>query len=529
MSGFLPSMVYSDGIRKHRQIQFGGYDHRIGQGDGSIWDMKNMSSELYPVISPRRGRYTVGTLTQPNGLFCRDGMYWVDGVGFYRNGVRLGNVQNSKKIFAAIGSYILMFPDGRFYDTDTGKFGYLASKIENKSVVLQNGTYAGEEAAANTIYAKGMAWNEYFREGDGIFISGCVNHPENNKSVIIREIDGEYLRFYENTFVISEGGDTETILLERSIPEMDFVIESENRIWGCKGDTVYASKLGDPFNFNVFDGLSTDSFAVDVGSAGDFTGAIRFLGYPCFFKEDNIYKVYGDKPSNFQLMGAATLGVADGSGKSLAVAGEVLFYLSRAGIAAYSGGIPRIISAPFGLERYRNAVAGSDGVKYYVSMQNSRGTYEMFVYDTEKAMWHKEDETQAMDFGWDQALYFLRADGTILAVGDERNIPAGAVYEGIPESMVEFGDFTEDDPNKKGVVKLQMRCELDADAEVTIFMQFDSSGVWEPVKTLTTTVKRSFYIPILPRRCDHFKIKMEAKGGWRLYSLVRESYSGSEM
>ena len=91
------------------------------------------------------------------------------------------------------------------------------------------------------------------------------------------------------------------------------------RIWtlfvrmktGCgaaKGDTVYASKLGDPFNWNVFDGLSTDSYAVDVGSAGDFTACCSYLGYPCMFKEEHIYKVYGDKPSNFQVMGSASWG-----------------------------------------------------------------------------------------------------------------------------------------------------------------------------------------------------------------------------
>ena len=67
------------------------------------------------------------------------------------------------------------------------------------------------------------------------------------------------------------------------MPELDFLCENENRLWGCKGDTIYASKLGDPFNWNVFDGVSTDSYAVDVGSAGDFTGCFAYRGYPVFF------------------------------------------------------------------------------------------------------------------------------------------------------------------------------------------------------------------------------------------------------
>ena len=49
------------------------------------------------------------------------------------------------------------------------------------------------------------------------------------------------------------------------------------------------------------------------------------------------------------------------------------------------------------------------------------------------------------------------------------------------------------------------------------------------MKKLTAAAKRSYYLSTLPRRCDHFKIKLEGTGVWRLYSLVRESYIGSEL
>ena len=60
-------------------------------------------------------------------------------------------------------------------------------------------------------------------------------------------------------------------------------------------------------------------------------------------------------------------------------------------------------------------------------------------------------------------------------------------------------------------------------------MRFDSDGEWKDVSTLSATVKRSFYLPIIPRRSDHFQIKITGTGQWKLYSLVRESYSGSEL
>ena len=309
---------------------------------------------------------------------------------------------------------------------------------------------------------------------------------------------------------------------------MDFLCENENRLWGCKGDTIYASKLGDPFNWNVFDGLSTDSYAVDVGSAGDFTACVSYLGYPVFFKEENIYKVYGDRPSNFQVMGSASLGVEKGSHLSPAIAGEVLFYLSRAGVVSYSGGIPQIISAPFGTERYKNAVGGSDGVKYYVSMEHD-GEFTLFVYDTRYGLWHKEDHLQAIGFGWDQDLYFLSSDGTLWLNGNAREVPEDAVSEGAVESAAEFADFVENSPNKKGTGKIQLRAELNAGATLKIEIQFDSDGSWELVSQLETAVKRSFYLPIIPRRSDHYRLKLTGSGDWKIYSMVRENYIGSEL
>lgn len=527
MSG-LPNMVNADGIKKHKQVKFGGYDHNLHAQDGELWDMKNMSSDLYPLLSPRRRRWLLRTLAKPNGFYAKDGLYWVDGTNFYADGVLRGTVEDSRKTFAGIGAYIIILPDKKAYDRLEQKFMDMEAKWSG-SAKLQDGTYAGEDAKANTIYKAGAAWENTFRVGDAVTISGATHHEENNKTAVIREIEGDYLRFYENTFTIAEGGETENMTLARTVPELDYICENENRLWGCKGDTIHCSKLGDPFNWNVFDGVATDSFAVDVGSAGDFTACCSYLGYPCFFKEENIYKVYGDKPSNFQVMGSASLGVEGGSGRSLAIAGEVLFYLARTGIVAYSGGIPQSVAAPFGTERYKNAVAGSDGTKYYVSMQGTDGGWTLFAYDTRTNLWHKEDALEAVGFGWNGELHCLDATGQMWVNGNARSAPEGATREAPVESMVEFGDFVEDDPNKKGTAKLQVRMELDAGAAVEVWMQFDTDGEWRKVATLQATVKRSFYLPIIPRRSDHFKIKFNGTGGWRLYSLVRESYSGSEL
>lgn len=324
--GILPSIRYGSGIGKYGDVKWGGYMHTAPAGDGDIYDMQNMSSDRFPLLTPRKKRYQIATLTKPNGMYCHDGIYYVDGTSFYADGVVKATVTDTQKTFTSLGDQVIILPDKIAYNVKTGAVKSIDSAAENISAMIQDGTYAGEEAEANTIYAN-VTWSDYFATGDAVEISGAEIHPENNRSLIVREIDGNYLRFYENSFTIDEGGDSEVLTLRRTMPDIEFICENSNRLWGCKGDTIYASKLGDPFNWNVFDGLTTDSYAVEVGSAGDFTGCYSYLGYPCFFKEESIYKVYGDRPSNYQVMGSASLGTEKGSGKSFGIAGETLFTL----------------------------------------------------------------------------------------------------------------------------------------------------------------------------------------------------------
>ena len=40
MGNNLPYMPHTDGLAQFRLSQFGGYDHRIGAQNGTIWDME---------------------------------------------------------------------------------------------------------------------------------------------------------------------------------------------------------------------------------------------------------------------------------------------------------------------------------------------------------------------------------------------------------------------------------------------------------------------------------------------------------
>ena len=532
----LPAVQYADGIRQGKQDQFKGLNHNLGAKDGELWDMRNLTSDYYPLLATRAPRLLYKTLTAPGGLFSWEKLCWVDGTAFYYDGEQKGTVTAGEKTFAALGAYVVIFPDKAYYNTLTGEFGSLESTWSGPSITFTNGKLYDEDADANCIQASGVRWEDYFKAGDAVTISGCTKHPENNKTPIIREIDGDKLYFYEFAFTLDgEDGttpytETGTLTISRTVPDLKFVCENENRLWGCDDTTIYASKLGDIFNWNVFDGLATDSYSVDTGSAGNFTACISYMGYPIFFKEDHIYKVYGSIPTNFEVMGSATLGVAAGSAASLAVAGEVLFYLSRAGIMAYSGGIPQPVGAAFGVDQFRDAAAGSDGLKYYVSMQDQDGEWRLNVYDTQRGLWHIEDETHATHFARaDGNLYMLSEDGKIWIVGRVQDPPEGTTPEGTFAWMAEFADWYDDTPQKKGISKFLVRLEVDEGAEVKIYARYDSLGDWDLVDQLEANVKRSYILPIVPRRADHYRLKFEGTGGCRIYSLAREFYEGSAL
>lgn len=531
----LPSMTYSNGMSTATQTAFGGLNHSLGAGDGELYQMENLTGAHMPLLASRPPRWKLRTLTQPGGIFAREKLCWVEGERFVYDGEERGTVTPGEKSFAALGDYVLIWPDKAYYNTRTETFGSLEARWTGSGVCFQNGTIYEQEAAANTIQVEGVVWEDYFRKGDAVTISGCTTHEENNKSLIIRDVQGDKLVFYEYSFALDgEKGDqayTEQgeVVITRTLPELDFVCENENRVWGCKGNTIYASKLGDPFNFNVFDGLATDSYAVDTGSAGIFTGCVSYLGYPIFFKENHIYKVYGSMPSNFQIMGTSTLGVMEGCQGSLAVAGEVLFFLSRVGVMAYSGGIPQYISAPLGTERLYQGAAGTDGLRYYLSACTQAGAWSLLVYDTRTKLWHREDDTQATHFALSEGnLHLLNPSGDIWLVGDVANPPEEAQKEGPVAWTAEFADFTDGSPDKKGIARLHIRLEVEEGGQVQAWVQVDSDGTWRPVgQPIGQTPKRSFQLPMVIRRGDHYRLKLTGTGGCRIYSITRERYSGS--
>lgn len=508
----LPFLNVATQNAKKYVVSFNGINYGEAYTDGDFSDSKNVSTAKYPCVSPRFGRTEMGVYTAPTTIHTKDGLMVIDGTNAIYNGTVVGNVTVGRKQMATVGNYIIIFPDKAYYNVETKEFGSM------ESVVVANGLVFTD----HTITTTGAAFP--FREGDAITISGCSVHPENNKTleeaIIIRGVDDKTLTFYENSF--TAGTETGTITLKRDVPDLDFICESNYRLWGTKGDTIYSSKFMDPLNFNVFDGLVSDSYAISVGSDGEFTGCVPFSSHICFFKENTLHKLYGSKPSNFQLVTSQVYGVQAGSERSICIINETLFYKGVGGVYAYTGGVPELVSSKFGVRKFSEACAATDGTRYYISMREG-SVWHVFVYDVQRNMWVREDNAHCVDMTFhDGSVYFLTADGHLLKVdgnADKSNV----------EWSVTFCPFNETINERKGYSKFHMRIELAAGSFLKVELKRDVDTDWQQIYSTHNEKARTISIPVIPARCDSVEIRLSGKGDHLLRTFVREFFTGSDV
>lgn len=549
-------------------MEFKGYNHNLYVEENQFYNMQNMTSSFYPVLSPRLPRGYVRQFTKPNGLMGKDKLCWVDGTTFYYDNTAYGTVADSKKQFVSMGAYVLIFPDKKYFNTATKEFGSLENTVVTIGTVTYTLTKADAvdygaytvSATAPTSPADGALWldisltpnalKQYsnysgvwtsipttyvkiaangigagFKKYDGVTISGSTNAMFNTDA-IIQAVDTNYIV----VIGILSATFTQSIALtvKRKVPDMEYLTESENRVWGCSSakHEIYSCKQGDPFNWNCFMGISTDSYAVTIGTDGDFTGAFTHLGYVLFFKEDVIHKIQGSQPSNYQVTNSKVRGVEKGSEGSLVIVNETLYYKSRNGICAYEGGLPASISDVLGSDKYINGVGGALGNKYYISMQDASNVWHLFVYDERKGLWHHEDNTHALCFtSVAGKLYYIdSANKMYLAEND-----GSVTNEDLFEWSAETGDIGVNSPDNKYVSKIQVRLTVETGASFRIALQYDSDNVWHEKYVISATTKKSIAIPIIPNRCDHMRIKFSGKGSCKVYSITKTVEMGSEI
>ena len=566
---------------------FGGYNHNLRIGAGEFYDMKNLTSSYYPVLSSRPNRGVYATPTTEHGalgIIAKDSLCYVEGGDFIINDTHVPmELSDEPKTLISMGAYVIIMPDKKWINTESkdGSKAFEHGNIEASVTTQSKVTYElctidGSKYDANssseepkdpenmelwidtsstphtlkqysstnktwisiaTTYIKISCSDanifDAFEVNDGVTIEDSDLPDLNGTTTIIWAKGSDYIVV---TGILDQVKYQDTpMTVTRRMPIMDFIIESENRLWGCRygvalnGEVVneiYASKLGDFKNWNCFAGVSTDSYAASLGTDGQFTGAITHLGYPLFFKENCVHKVYGNYPANYQIQTTTCRGVQKGCSKSLAIVNEVLYYKSRSAICAYDGSLPVEISSALGDVAYSDAVAGSIGNKYYISMLDAKGASHLFVYDTMRGMWHKEDNLRARDFCTCRGdLYFIDASlGTIKSIYGSEGKDNSMI-----QWMAETGIIGTDSPDRKYISRMDIRISMPVGSKVYVYIQYDSSGEWELLHTMVATSLKTFAIPVRPKRCDHLRLRIEGYGEAKIFSICKTITEGSDI
>lgn len=577
-----PTLKAPNGSREMLDT-FKGYNHNLRIGDGEFYEMQNMTSAHYPLLSPRGKRGVYASPEAPMGMIAKDGLCYVDGESLVVNGypVDMGLSAEPKQL-VSMGAYVVILPDKKYINTlDLTDFGSLdASFTTTADVTFELCTVDGEaypdatvadtepddpenmalwidtsstphslkkysatsgmwvSIASTYIKISSPGIGKAFAQYDGVTISGVVGESlqDLNATMVIWACGDDYIVVTGildavTTQTVDEG----TVTVDRKMPAVDFVTESGNRLWGCRygvannGEVVneiYACKLGDFKNWNCFIGLATDSYSASCGTDGPFTGAITHLGHPLFFKEHFVHKVYGNYPANFQLQDTALRGVQQGCDKSMAIVNEILYYKARHAVVAYDGSLPVEVSSAFGEERYSEAAAGAHGNKYYISMQDTNGGWHLMVYDTTKGLWHREDSLRADCFcSCRDELYAIDHNTRKIIT----MLGSGTQDKDRVKWMVQTGVIGTDMPDMKYVSRLVIRLSLEIGARVMLFAQYNSMGGWESLGTITGTDLRSFSLPVRPRRCDHLRLRIEGEGDAKIYSITKTIEQGSDI
>ena len=495
--------------------QFAGLDRRARIADGSCREMRNMCTDDAPCLSPRKGRRQLTEYDAATMLLHKDGKpLAVDGAVLRYDGAPVGTVAAGRKRTAVMNDWVFLWPDKAAFNTATGEFcgmeiqtGALAVKFTNNTIVRTDGG----------------SWP--FKTGDGVTISGCAQEY-NNRTAVVQAVDGSTLTFYDNVFQYGElGSETNqnthewnesAVTFSRTVPDLDFVCEKDNRLWGVYGNHICCSKLGDGFNWNVFNGLATDAFDTGVGSDGKFTGIAGFASYVLAFKEHCVHKIYGTKPTNFTVNTSYISGVQDGCADTLCIHNNVLYYLSRDGVMAYGGGTPEPVGEQLNCT-YERACAGIHGGKYCLSGVNPDGA-EIVVYDTEKGLWAREDETEAVGFSSSGGvLYLLDSGGALWECGTDDPVEWEAV----------FGPFEHVTPEKRKSCRLDLVMSAEPGTVVSVDTRIDGQGWREAWSGSARRADCTLPVPYLPVRGHGFSLRIRGRGRATLRAINRRFKNGS--
>ncbi len=555
---YLPAAAQKSKNKKVDILSFFGYDQRNKIDDRELGEMLNMSSDAAPCLAPRKPRrhiasaegITAITLPEysPGGL---DSFTGVAGRRFWYKGkvVPGADLTDGEKSIVDFGGSICIFPDKMYYrylpDPDTGEVRNELRPMA-RSVTITDpalNTYYDEIGGIYraSIRKTGADFDKVFKAGDSIVISGASMESNNTfvadsrkkfasdtaiVSVVIKEVESDEISLLMHN---KSGGyaffdscvNRGPLKIETYIPDISCACVHNNRLFGASenGEYIYASKLGDCFNFTSFQGLGDDSWYSEVGTPGGFTAIVSYRSAVVAFKRDYIHHIYGDSPKNFSIPKQTLSGALDG--KSVAEVGGVLYYMAADGFYEYSGGEPERISAPI-KTIFKSCKSGTDGRSYFACATDRNGKSSLLVYNPKLNLWHREDDTRFVDFVRQGERLYGVTETDMYMLGDDEN-ESGEVIRWCVVSK----KFTLDDFDFKSVNAVCIRLETGSETHIRVSFAADDDD-FRLCGEIESEGKGFLVhrVPVRLKKCDSFRVMLEGEGEAVVHDIEMITYTG---
>jgi hypothetical protein len=153
---------------------------------------------------------------------------------------------------------------------------------------------------------------------------------------------------------------------------------------------------------------------------------------------------------------------------------------------------------------------------------------ELYVYDVKRGLWHQESCS-----GWlpirafarlHDSLYINYSSNLVDLLGNGDGEDDAAVTYSCTSGLIGWQNI-----EQKYISRFDLRLILPERATMKVELEYDSSGTWEEQGTVTGGGIGSVVIPVRPRRCDHFRLRLSGTGEMRMYSWAKRLTKGSDV
>ncbi|MBQ9151095.1 MAG: hypothetical protein IJX72_02500 [Clostridia bacterium] len=530
MSDYLPERLPASLRRERVSVtDFGGLSR------GMVTDAVNISPRHVPALATRMPR---GLFVSSFGSGTPHGMAFFDGYLFFARGTRLyrtedgtsvvdlGAVSDTDKQFFVFGDSLYMYHDKLYVE----KGGVMPTYVELDTGVIEQVDFAGSKITL----PEGMGWTALgFRVGDGLRVVNADDvDPAPEGYYRIDEIHGR-----EATVVGSFPSTcTCDALFRRTVPALERVCVSGDRVYGVIGQDVYISAAGSALDFyskGASDGTNPVTLHTDTN--GDFTACAAWQGYVVFFKSDRICKLIGSRSDSFTLHDTPAVGIPARLADTLCEVNGALLYCADGGVYRYCGQEPERI-APAGASAATDGCGGTDGYAYYLAVEQGTAGWRQYLYLPDTGDWYAEDDLHPTGMvRRDGFLCIQDSDGYIWLTSSDGRATGCSFVErhvrGEVEASVTLAPDYGFQPEGCRLTGIFIRATAQTGATLEVLADYadgqagkDAIGT-EEVSLASFEGKmtdRLLRIPVAPRLCDGVKLRFAMTGAWVIHAVIRE-------